>query len=310
MFKIFRGAAPLVFAASAFGLAGPAAAQAPVPLPYTIAAPDAVTPDGVPPLPRVVPPKRPAPASPGTTNPTTSPDKKGVDLLTPPAVPSAWSATPIKTAAIPHAPAPPPEHKPAASYPTSMTPALRSTYSPEPPRPLAAAATHGGAPVTLRPMSSGDRDHPLLTAARPTLMPLSVASAAPVARPTPAPKKIWPAAFQTRDETKSYETMGVVYFDKPIRPAKPVAAAKPDAAAKPVAAAVPIVAVSGNLRSRVAASCGADAMTVATIRQPDGGTLVKVRVHDAGAEQKVIGKILQLPEMAEPTVRLLVEVKP
>ena len=51
-------------------------------------------------------------------------------------------------------------------------------------------------------------------------------------------------------------------------------------------------------------------MTVVTTRQPDGGTLVKVRVHDAGVEQKVIGKIMQLPEMAAPTVRLLVEVKP
>ena len=51
-------------------------------------------------------------------------------------------------------------------------------------------------------------------------------------------------------------------------------------------------------------------MTVVTTKQPDGGTLVKVRVRDSNAEQRVTGKILQLPEMAEPTVHLLVEVKP
>ena len=57
----------------------------------------------------------------------------------------------------------------------------------------------------------------------------AVASAAPVARPTPTPKKVWPAAFETRDETKPYETTGVVYFDKPFQPMpmKQTAAIKP-----------------------------------------------------------------------------------
>jgi len=282
MVKIFRGAAPLLLAASAFGLARPAEAQAPALFPQTPATADAAASDGVPPLPRVVPPKRPTPTAPGTISPTapSAPVKAGVDLLTPPAVPSAWSATPIKGTVVPTAasktPAPPPERKPAASYPSSMTPAPRSAYAQAPPLPLAAPATHP--PVMLKPM---------------------VASAAPVVRPTPPPKRVWPSAFQTRDEAKPYETTGVVYFDKSSQSVKQAAAIKPAPVAAP-----------GDLRGRIATLCGADAVTVVTAKQPNGGTLVKVRVHDAGAEQKVTSKILQIPEMAEPRVHLLVEVKP
>ena len=141
MNKMFRGAALLLSAASAFGLARPAAAQAPALFPPTPATADAATQDGVPPLPRVVPPKGPAPSAPGTTGPTAPsvPAKAGVDLLAPPAVPSAWSVTPTRATVVPNAtaktPAPSPEHTPAASYPASMTPALRSAYSPAPPSP-------------------------------------------------------------------------------------------------------------------------------------------------------------------------------
>ena len=333
MNKMFRGTALLLSAASAFGLARPAAAQAPALFPPTLATADAAAPDGAPPLPRVVPPKHLAPTAPGTINPTAplAPAQAGVDLLAPPAVPSAWSATPTRAAVVPKAtvktPAPPPEHTPASSYPASMTPALRSAYSPAPPAPLAAPATRTGAPISLSPMPPNAQDRPLHAATQPNLTPLpAVASSAPAARPTPSPKKVWPPAFQTHDKTKPYETMGVVYFDKSTQPVKQAAATKPApvvvaaaikpapvvvaAAAKPSPVAVPTVAASGDLRGRIAALCGADAMTVVTAKQPDGGTQVKVRVRDIDAEQKVINKVLQLPEMAEPTMHLVVEVKP
>ena len=236
MNKMFRGAALLLLAASAFGLARPAAAQAPALFPpntrdrrrrypgwRTAAAARRASKASGAVRPRNDRSNRTLRSGQGGSGPVGAAGR-AVRL-----VGDADSAATVVPNATAKTPAPSPEHTPAASYPASMTPALRSAYSPA----RAAGASRGareahrGARI-IKPHAAERPGPPPARRHAPNLTPMpAVASAAPVAQPTPAPKKVWPAAFETRDETKPYETMGVVYFDKPSLPVKQAAAIKP-----------------------------------------------------------------------------------
>ncbi len=92
-------------------------------------------------------------------------------------------------------------------------------------------------PTAAKPLTVVD--HPLAnrppepwSSAPAALVAVSAQSAGP---PAPA-TRVWPAAFQTRDESKPYETMGVVYFEKTPDPAKAPAEAPPVLSARPVPA--------------------------------------------------------------------------
>ena len=327
MRTILRRAASLLLAAPLVGLIRPAAAQsfAPFPAPL-LPAPLAAPAEGdLPPLPRVVPPDRAMPGpitkTPGASGagqpasavgtaqqPARSapapPSKSKVDLLTAPDLPAAWSAT----SAPPAARVAPQE---LAAQPTAakLAPAAAPTKSSIMPKPLTPPVAAIYPPVI-----------------RPAAIPLGVAAGA---RPTPGAHP-WPPAFVTRDEARPYETTGIVYFDRPIDPAKPIGAVvqtasakmieplKPAAAPKPAPAPPasspsPVggaLASTADLRQRVQTACGPEAKEVTVVNQPDKNVIVKVRVRDAATAEKALEKILQLPEMSQPTVHLQMEVRP
>ena len=65
-----------------------------------------------------------------------------------------------------------------------------------------------------------------------------------------------------------------------------------------------------SLKQRVQAVCGQRAQEVEVVAGPDYGLVVKVKLAKADAEKELTEKILQLPEMAAPRVRLEVELMP
>src|SRR5262249_11457094 len=74
----------------------------------------------------------------------------------------------------------------------------------------------------------------------------------------------------------------------------------------PVATETP--ASAARVQSKVRAACGARAGDVHVTRQADGTLVVRVRLSDPRTQDEAIQKIMQLPEMSGPNVRLEVEV--
>ena len=104
----------------------------------------------------------------------------------------------------------------AASPSIALTPL---TPRPAVDHPLAAARSASPWPTTpAGPVAASDH-HSVIV--QPAPIPVGVVASA---RPAPA-APTWPPAFQTRDESRPYETRGIVYFDRPFDPARPITAA-------------------------------------------------------------------------------------
>lgn len=118
----------------------------------------------------------------------------------------------------------------------------------------------------------------------------------------------------------------------PAKPSAPTVTAAPPAATpiRPVTAAVPTSRspdaefsappparptvyrsqAATQLQRKIKSICGRHAREVTAIVQKDGIVLVRVKVADLAVEEKLSPRILSLPEMNAPEVRLMIEVGP
>ena len=102
----------------------------------------------------------------------------------------------------------------------------------------------------------------------------------------------WPAAHETHPVQVAYATSGVVLFDEEALPEPPAALANDKAA---------------QLKQKVAALCGARAKEVVVESRPDGLMHVTVNTVSATENEELTFKLLTIPEMASPNVKLHVQ---
>lgn len=107
-------------------------------------------------------------------------------------------------------------------------------------------------------------------------------------------------------------TTGTLFIEEaPPSPRAAPASATPVVAGRPAApppAADSAMVQAWELKRRLRAACGETAQEVLVVQQPDHTLLVKVRVEDAAMQQRATDAILRLPEMANPQVRLQIDV--
>lgn len=133
-------------------------------------------------------------------------------------------------------------------------------------------------------------------------MPLPAMPTPAPARPTTAPIQPslrWPPAYESRPP-ESYGRAGIITFDDDSPQPKPVPT--PKGTSQSVAAA--------NLQRQVQSVCGRQAQEVLVEMRPNGGILVKVKVPNISTSDQLSQKILSIPEMTAPNVRLLMDVGP
>lgn len=117
-------------------------------------------------------------------------------------------------------------------------------------------------------------------------------------RPVPpvrtAPPRVWPAAHVVRPETpEPHITAGFIVFDADPAPALPAPPREP--------------LVPARLKERVQKACGNLAHGVTVTAQSDRTVHVRVRPAPGVPETTLAERILWLPEMAAPQVRLHIE---
>jgi hypothetical protein len=150
--------------------------------------------------------------------------------------------------------------------------------------------------------------------AQPTSKPTAVVSS-DTAKPKPArpstpvtlssPRR-WPPAYAPENKGRP----GLIVFDDEGRPGLIVFDDDPRSVSAPAAHGAPAPIVAANLQRQVQSICGAKARVVTVQTQPDGSVLVKVKVPNRSVEDQLTRKILVLPEMTAPKVRLLMDVGP
>jgi hypothetical protein len=102
-----------------------------------------------------------------------------------------------------------------------------------------------------------------------------------------------PAAAAPRDDRQPYTTRGVAYFEE-----------DPPAPLLPAPAVAPAV-----LKQRVESACGRRAHGVQVMPRGDGGLTVRVFIADEAAREAVVERVLRLPEMQGPSIRLDIAVE-
>ena len=227
--------------------------------------------------------------------------------------------------------------------PNVRWPVVERTWLKRSPQPFAASPAAPAAPAV--PVASKPPSKPA-PGAPPRTKPAAVARVQkPAARTKPSKKKADPgpkplpapvassavalkppaAQPQPPAPNKPFVSTGVVIFHDDAPDAPPPAAPKPTTgvivfhetpALVPTPAAVktsrtpPTTLTPAQLRQRVLAVCGGVARDVQVTVQPDSSLEVKVRVATAEAERALASKVLQIPEMLAPNVRLAVEIVP
>jgi hypothetical protein len=246
------------------------------------------------------PPVRP----PASFTPTSGARTPGVDPLAPPAVPTRWLAPkPAAPAAIPAAKAPAP---PAKAVPTpAPLPVLKQASTPAP-----TPAVPPVRDVSAKPVLLGADVPPIYPARKwppaHKVSPAKGVSSAPAG--VPAAPAAAPANTSAIPEHPSI-TVGRILIEN-----APPAGPAPRAASKLIPAGLlsrpsgTAPDTSGQLKRHVQAACGNLARSVQVLPQGSQGTLVKVRVDNAALQSQVTTRLMALPEMASPQVRLEVEV--
>jgi hypothetical protein len=150
----------------------------------------------------------------------------------------------------------------------------------KPVAPVAPASAAPAAPVAAAPAA------PVATAGKPE----------PVTAPTPIP------------EVPTITVGHILIEDLPAASSPPKALAKP-APASPLSGPTGGPAIlPADLKHRVQRACGSLARNVQVVPQGNRDLLVKIRVDDAAQQEKVLKRVLALPDMASPQVRIEVEV--
>ncbi|MGH7173717.1 MAG: hypothetical protein ACRELG_25830 [Gemmataceae bacterium] len=153
--------------------------------------------------------------------------------------------------------------------------------------------------MTWRRPGSEEQSEPKAPAATNATDVLSSAPAKPAPTPAAAPASSsnrWPPAYAPENKGRP----GVIIFDEDPPPTKPVPAA--------IGTFRPIV--PANLQRQIKSICGRKARDVVVETQPDGIVLVKVKVPNLTVEDQLTRKILAIPEMTYPQVRLRMDVGP
>ena len=104
----------------------------------------------------------------------------------------------------------------------------------------------------------------------------------------------------------------VVFSDSPAPSAILPVRGRPAGAslAVPVSGHSAAAPSAARLKQKVLSVCAGQAREVRVEPRPDNSLLVTIKVPDAETEKNLLGRVLQLPEMTAPNVRVFVEVAP
>jgi hypothetical protein len=246
----------------------------------------------LPPLPAA---KAPAVALKSDTAPPSTPAAVAphFDVLPPPARKADTAPPKIEAAVKCDVPALPPA--PAKAEP----PAAKKTDVPGPLPPLPGVAMKSDmtAPVPaykppvaapLAPLPDYAKDAPPVPKPNDGVARTNAQVPASPVKTSPPGGGKWPPAHESRPAQAAYATTGVVTFDDDLPEPQPLM--KPDKLAL--------------LKHRVESVCGPLAKDVVVTATPDGTIQVQVKTATARENEDLTMKILRLPEMAAPNVRL------
>jgi hypothetical protein len=264
-------------------------------------------------LPSALPPK------PSSTTPATTPQKVGTatDALTPPKLPIKWSRpdmsweSQMKMVEKLRTPTPAAEAKKANTALPSTIP-FADTVSPST-KPSKSSQAKKGAHADFAEIHGAST--PPMTWKRPGASEESEPKAPSVAkkgdgpRADPSPSAPlsstslhrWPPAYETRSPASTKGNPGVIIFDDDPAPT-PTPTPAATGSSRPI--------VPADLQRRVKSACGWQARDVVVEMQHDGAVLVKVKVASSKVEDQLTKKILAIPEMTAPKVRLMMDVGP
>ncbi len=192
-------------------------------------------------------------------------------------------------------------------------------------QPLAAQTPQ--APVVRSESGDGSQAAPAAPGAGtsvPSGLPSTIEQPAPAEPPSRPRWTLWRRLFHWKDQAPAASALPpeTATSNHPVTPAAvtPVQAAggvtPVSGRLTPVSNSAGDPAISeaalqpGRLQTRVRAACGARSGDVTVKRQADKTLLVTVRLPNSRAQEETLKKIMQLPEMASPQVRLVVEVQP
>jgi hypothetical protein len=122
--------------------------------------------------------------------------------------------------------------------------------------------------------------------------------ASPAGPPLHAPRR-WPPAYVT-GSPPSQGRPGIIVFEGE--------AASPKSAPARIATTLPLA--PADLQRQIKSLCGRQARDVTVIKNHDGSILVQVKVANRTIEDQLARKVLALPEMNSPQVKLLMEIEP
>jgi hypothetical protein len=107
----------------------------------------------------------------------------------------------------------------------------------------------------------------------------------------------WPPAYDVQPKSGR---LGVITFEDSGSPGVITFEDEPD----------PKSAMMANLKRQVLSICGKQVRDVFVEAQDDGNVMVKVKVANPSNEDRLTRKILTIPEMGSPKVRLTMDVSP
>jgi hypothetical protein len=230
-------------------------------------------------LPTIAPSSASSPKSSGTS----------LDALTPPQLPAKWGQPPAPKPV--NTPAKPISEKIGSTgvlrTPSSPSNAARSAMSWESQskKPSTSASSTG---MTWHRPSEGEESEPKA----------SVKNKAEKTHPPTKPLSPWPPAYE-KGAPKNEGRPGTITFDDdPLPASKPTPLSMGNS--HPIAPA--------NLERQVKSICGRQARDVHVETQPDGSIHVHVKVPSVSAGDQLTRKILTIPDMTSPKVRLMMDV--
>jgi hypothetical protein len=210
--------------------------------------------------------------------------------LTVPVTPIRWQRPVASEESEPRA-----EQATKLTKPTKPVPKLTKPAAPPAAVPVPVALPKPATPPAavpvpvVRPAIPGGSSSPgrALTYATPRAVPLD--------RPSH-----WPPAYDVRPPEPKNGHLGLISFDDDGQPGVITFDDGPD----------PKSAMMANLKRQVQFVCGKQARDVFVEGQPNGNVMVKVKVANPSNEDRLTRKILTIPEMASPKVRLTMDISP
>lgn len=263
---------------------------------------------------------------PANGQPKAAPEKQGTSLeaLTPPQLPTKWSQ-PVTSGKSQgeNRQAPSTATTPAETQdktPTVLSSPIRwvdtkkSASTTDSKKPNATASSKKSAPAIFAEShpktadmswhapkgSEESQQEPTIATQKPEMPSRSTKPPSPA---NVSASRRWPPAYESHasHSSESNGRPGLITFDDdpPAMPKAPVV---------PMGSALSVI--PSHLQRQVQSVCGRQAREVAVEVQRDGAILVKVKVPNPSVESQLTKKILAIPEMTSPKVRLMMDVGP